>query len=89
MRIRTVLTLTTGAAVGAGAMYLLDPEHGEERRRQARRTALQQARSGAATALVEGRRRAEEVAAAAWAGYHQARAEPEEAIAPWPARIPG
>lgn len=75
MRIRTLLTLTTGAALGAGAMYLLDPVHGEQRRRDARRYALGQAREGAGRVLHEARTRAEEAAVAAVAGYQQARAE--------------
>ena len=75
MRIRTLLTLTTGAALGAGATYLLDPEHGEERRRDARRYALRHAREGALRALGEARERAEQVTIAAVAGYRQARAE--------------
>lgn len=87
MRIRTLLTLATGAAAGAGAMYLLDPEHGEARRRQARRSAVAQARSGAATALVEGRRRAEDLAVAAWAGYQEARTDPDQVGSRPPIRI--
>lgn len=73
MRVRTLLALTTGAALGAGSMYLLDPEHGEARRREARREAAHQLRDGAARAAVEAKRRAEEVVVAAVAGYQQAR----------------
>ncbi len=76
MRFRTWLTLSTGAAAGAAAMYLLDPDHGPARRRVARQQALRQARSGAATALVEARRRSAEVATAAVAGYQQSRQTP-------------
>lgn len=73
MRVRTWLTFSTGAAVGAGAMYLLDPEAGPARRRVARQQALRQARSGTAAALVEARERAGEAATAALAGYREAR----------------
>jgi hypothetical protein len=75
VRIRTLLTLATGASAGAGAMYLLDPDHGEGRRRHARRQAIRSARSGAVSAAADARRRAEELAVAAVAGYHQARAD--------------
>jgi hypothetical protein len=74
VRIRTLLTLSTGAAVGAGAMYLFDPEHGPVRRREARRSAARSAREGAVRAAFDARERAEALAAAAVAGYHQARA---------------
>ncbi len=80
MRVRTVLTLTTGAALGAGAMYLLDPEHGPERRRDARRNALRHARQGAVQAAIDGRRRAEELALSAVAGYREARVPHEPAM---------
>ena len=73
MRVRTLLTLSFGAALGAAAVYLLDPEHGEERRREARRVALAQARSGAGAVLGDARRRAEELAVSAVAGYREAR----------------
>lgn len=73
MRIRTWVTFSTGAAVGAGAMYLLDPEAGPARRRAARQEALRQARSGTAVAVIEARERAAEVATAALAGYREAR----------------
>jgi gas vesicle protein len=73
VRIRTLFTFGTGAAVGASAMYLLDPEHGVQRRRQARRTAAAQARDGAVRAVSEARRRAEEVAVSATAGFQEAR----------------
>jgi hypothetical protein len=73
VRIRTLFTFSAGAAVGASAMYLLDPEHGIERRRQARRTAAGHARDGAVRAVTEARRRAEEVAVSATAGFQEAR----------------
>jgi gas vesicle protein len=81
VRIRTLFTFGAGAAVGASAMYLLDPEHGPERRRDARRTAMAQARDGAARAVVEARRRAEEVAVSAVAGYQEARTSSGDAQA--------
>lgn len=87
MRIRTLLTLATGAAAGAGAMYLLDPEHGEARRREARRTAVAEARRRGTAAFVEGRQRAEEVATAAWAGYREARATPGDRAPAQPMRM--
>ncbi len=73
MRIRTLLTLSTGAAIGAGSMYLFDPEHGPQRRREARTYALEQAREGTVRAALDAKRRAEEMAVAAVAGYHEAR----------------
>lgn len=73
MRIRTLFTFGAGAAVGASAMYLLDPEHGIERRREARRTAASQAREGAVRAVAEAKRRAEEVTVSAVAGFQEAR----------------
>lgn len=39
MRIRTLAALVTGAALGASGVYLLDPEVGPDRRRQALRRA--------------------------------------------------
>ncbi len=73
MRIRTLFTFGAGAAVGASAMYLLDPEHGSARRRETRRTAAAQARDGAVRAVAEARRRAEEVAVSAAAGFQESR----------------
>jgi gas vesicle protein len=73
VRIRTLFTFSAGAAVGASAMYLLDPEHGVERRRQARRTAATQARDGAVRAVTGALPPAEEVAVSAAAGYQEAR----------------
>jgi hypothetical protein len=73
VRVRSLLNLGTGVALGAGAMYLLDPDHGPVRRREARRTALREARRGAVTATVRAARQAEEVASAAISGYVDAR----------------
>jgi hypothetical protein len=81
VRVRTLLSFASGAALGAGWMYLADPEHGPARRREARRNALRQARHGAVAVAAEARRRAEELALAAAAGYQQGRVteRPQEA----------
>lgn len=44
MRIRTLAALVTGAALGASGVYLLDPEVGPDRRREALRHALERGR---------------------------------------------
>lgn len=44
MRIRTLAALVTGAALGAGGAYLLDPNAGPERRRDALRLAWERSR---------------------------------------------
>jgi hypothetical protein len=75
MRVRTLLSFASGAAVGAGWMYLADPDHGPVRRRELRRSALRQARHQAVALAGEARRRAEEFAYAAAAGYEQGRVE--------------
>jgi hypothetical protein len=56
-------------------MYLADEEHGPARRRDLRRTALRQARQGAVSLAADAKRRAEEFAYAAAAGYQQGRVE--------------
>jgi hypothetical protein len=53
VRIRTIAALLTGAALGAGGTYLLDPEHGPERRRDALRTAWERGREVDWIALAE------------------------------------
>ncbi|MFA9445960.1 hypothetical protein [Egicoccus sp. AB-alg6-2] len=73
MRLRSMMTFSAGAALGAGWMYLKDPEHGVERRRELRREALRKARSGAVAAAGDLRRRGEEVVFAAVAGFEQGR----------------
>jgi hypothetical protein len=75
MRIRTLLSFASGAALGAGWMYLADPDHGPARRREMRRSALRQARQQAVSLAGEARRRAEGYAYAAAAGYQQGRVE--------------
>lgn len=84
MRIRSLLAMTTGAALGAGTMYLLDPEQGETRRREVRRTAWQElARHGTDLARhgtdLAGRSvdRASTVLEAAVYGYHAERHTPQ------------
>jgi gas vesicle protein len=44
MRIRTLVTFITGAAIGAGGLYLLDPDTGEARRKDAVRSAWQRSK---------------------------------------------
>lgn len=39
MRIRTLAALVSGAAMGAGGVYLFDPDAGPDRRKQALRSA--------------------------------------------------
>jgi hypothetical protein len=73
VRVRRLVTLTVGAGLGAATMYLLDPEHGPERRRRARQRALAQARTGAVRALADARTRGQELALAAVAGYQASR----------------
>jgi hypothetical protein len=45
VRIRTLLAAAAGATAGAGAMYLLDPEHGRGRRRELARSAATRGRA--------------------------------------------
>ena len=75
MRIRTFLTFSVGAAAGAGAMYLLDPDSGEQRRRELRRDAFQQAKQGAVTATKAGAELTRDLTTAAVDGYREGRAD--------------
>jgi uncharacterized protein YggE len=86
VRLRTLFTLSAGAAVGAGTMYLTDPEHGPVRRRRARQQAVAQARQRAATAASDSRRHAADLLASAVSGYQQVRDEPADVT---PSRRPG
>jgi hypothetical protein len=70
-----MVTFSAGAALGAGWMYLKDPEHGPDRRRDLRREALRKARSGAAGAARDVRVKGEEVLLAAVAGFEQGRTQ--------------
>ncbi len=74
MRVRSLVTLGTGAALGAGAMYLLDPDAGSTRRRDARRTALREVRRGAVRAVTRAAEQAGQATDAAVTGYLEARA---------------
>lgn len=74
MRIRTGFAMLFGMAVGAGGVYLLDPDHGPARRREmagrARRRALAELRSAA----VAGSRQARTMLAEAQRGFVEERA---------------
>lgn len=73
MRIRTLLAFGTGAAVGAGAVYLGDPDHGRQRRGEARSWAAAQGRARAAAAAGAAARSARSSAQAAVEGYREGR----------------
>jgi len=78
MRLRTYVSLAVGAGIGAGAMYLLDPDSGERRRRELRRDAYKQVKACAATATKAGVELTRDLTSAAVDGYHEARAEVED-----------
>jgi hypothetical protein len=84
VRVRTLFSFASGAAFGAAWMYLADPEHGPDRRREARRNALRQARQGVILLATDARHRAERFAYAAVAGYQQGRVEgrPDDGMPP-------
>jgi gas vesicle protein len=81
MRVRSLLAMTTGAALGAGAMYLLDPETGETRRRDARRNALREVGRQGAGLASRGVQRAGTVVEAAVYGYNAERRTPSAHLA--------
>jgi hypothetical protein len=69
------VTLGAGVALGASAMYLLDPDHGPARRREARRTALREAARRGTHLGVRGIERLGSVTEAAVYGYHAGRGQ--------------
>lgn len=71
MRIRTMLALGIGAAVGAGVTYLGDPDHGVQRRAEAARWALAQGREQAATMLTTALQAGRTYASAALEGFRE------------------
>lgn len=77
-----MVTFWAGAAAGASVMYLLDPEHGPQRRREARRSAVRRARSGAVDLAADARRRAEEMVRAAAEGFERGRSGEPVVIEP-------
>ena len=60
---RTTLTFLSGASVGAGLMYLLDPDRGDERRADLRDTLTDLSESEVVERAVERARRLEPMAA--------------------------
>jgi uncharacterized membrane protein YccC len=81
VRIRTLAAMILGAAAGAGSMYLLDPEHGDRRRRDAAARVLERGRQGMDDARRDlgGRagRRARLYAERARAGFAETRDGPQ------------
>lgn len=71
MRIRTLLALGVGAALGASATYLMDPDHGPDRRRDARTRAAERGREELATRSTEAVARAKVVAQEAVNGFRE------------------
>lgn len=77
MRIRTMLAFGLGAAVGAGVTYLGDPDHGDERRVEARRWALARGRERAVAALSATAQAGRTYTAAAIQGFREGVVEPD------------
>ena len=75
MRIRTLLAVGVGATLGAGATYLGDPDHGPQRRIEARRWAVAQGRQQATVVATSSLRVARGYAMAAVEGFRESRAE--------------
>ncbi len=73
MRIRTLLAFTFGAATGAGMVWLGDPDHGAERRREARRWAYAQGRAQVRTAATRALQSARAAGQAAAEGFRETR----------------
>lgn len=76
MRIRTMLAFGLGAAVGAGVTYLGDPDHGDERRIEARRWAMARGRERAMAAVSATVRAGRTYTAAAIQGFREGAVEP-------------
>lgn len=74
MRIRTWLAMAFGAAVGAGSVYLFDPDHGRTRRRAAADRARRGAAHRARGLAVGAARQARSMAAEARRGFAEERA---------------
>lgn len=75
MRIRTLVALVTGAAAGASAVWLLDPETGRDRRRDVVRTAWERSREvDWSEVLARAGVVAQELGAQAAEGYQQGMA---------------
>ena len=74
MRIRTLLALGVGAAMGAGVTYLGDPDHGDQRRVEARRWALDRGRQQARDVAIATLRAGRSYASAAAEGFRESRA---------------
>ena len=73
MRVRTLLALGVGAAVGAGVTYLGDPDHGDQRRVEARRWALARGRQQALEVATATLRAGRSYATAAAEGFRESR----------------
>lgn len=73
MRIRTLLALGVGAAVGAGVTYLGDPDHGDQRRVEARRWALSQGRQQATELARRALATVRTSGEALWEGYRESQ----------------
>ncbi len=77
MRIRTMLAFGLGAAVGAGVTYLGDPDHGDERRVEARRWVLARGRERTVAALSATVQAGRTYATAAIQGFREGVVEPD------------
>ena len=75
MRIRTMLALGVGAAAGAAATYLLDPDHGGDRRARARSELRDRARAELADARTGLTSEARDIVTSLAAGFVEGRIE--------------